>query len=134
MKKLVELDPVTMTTKEFDTAKIRRSAQALKKYLLELAPDSDPLHIRQLVLPIVEQALAGTLDLPYDSRSKPLRRESGEGLLPTEYNKLAAPFFVAVSGMSGLGSDLIKPVRKEGKIYAWMEFENSTPASVARMK
>ena len=124
MKKLVELDPVTRTTKQFDEVKIARSAQALKEYLLSLAPDGDHLHLRELVLPIVEKALSGRLDLPFDNRNKPLRRELGEGLLPAEYNKLAAPFFVAISGMSGLGSDLIKPIRKEGKIYAWMEFED----------
>lgn len=124
MKKLVELDPVAMTTKEFDETKIKRSAQALKDYLLKIASDDDVLHMKELVLPIVEQAISGTMNLPFDSRKKPLRYESGEGLLPTEYSKLAAPFFVAISGMSGLGSDLIDPIRKDGKIYAWMEFED----------
>jgi hypothetical protein len=127
MKKLVELDPVAKTTKEFDETKIKRSAQKLKQYLLKIAPDDDVLHITELVLPIVEEALSGTLQLPFDNRKKPLRYESGEGLLPSEYSALAAPFFVAISGMSGLGSDLIEPIRRDGKIYAWMEFED--PAS-----
>lgn len=125
MKKLVELDPVSMITKEFDETKIKRSAQALKEYFLKIAPDDNVLHMKELVLPIVEQALSGALELPFDNRKKPLRYESGEGLLPAEYSKLSAPFFVAVSGMSGLGSDLIEPIRKDGKIYAWMEFEDS---------
>ncbi|RDI99306.1 hypothetical protein DVT68_00105 [Dyella solisilvae] len=125
MRKLVELDQVTMVTKEFDEAKIERSALALKEYLLGLTPKEDALKMKELVLPIVEQALSRTLELPFDNRKKPFRYESGEGLLPAEYSKLASPFFVAISGMSGLGSNLIDPIHKDGKIYVWMEFEDA---------
>jgi hypothetical protein len=124
MKKLVELDPNTLTTKEFDCVKIARSATELRAYLLQLSPADDQFHIKDQVLPIVERALEGTLNLPFEVQQKPLRYESTEGLLPREYNKLAAPFFVAIYGMSGLGTDALQPIHKDGKIFAWMEFED----------
>lgn len=123
MRKLVELDPASMMTKEFDLVKIRRSAEALRNYLLGLSSGDDQYRIRDLVLPIVEEALAGRLVLPFDVHEKPLRYESVEGLLPQEYVNLSAPFFLSITGMSGLGSDLIKPIHKDGKLFAWMEFE-----------
>lgn len=124
MKKLVELDPESFTTKEVDHKKILRSAHALRDYLQHLAPEEDQYRIKEYVLPIVDEALAGTLRLPFSALQQPLIREGADGLLPREYEKLSAPFFVAIMGMSGLGSDLIKPIHKEGKVYAWMEFED----------
>ena len=85
MKKLVELDPVSMTTLEFDLKKIKRSAEALKHYLLQLDPTQDRYWMKELILPIVEQALQGTMTLPFDGNKEPLRYESVEGLLPNEY-------------------------------------------------
>lgn len=123
MKKLVELDPISMCTKEFDLVKITRSGNALKQYLLQLAPKEDVYRIKDQVLSIVEQALAGNLDLPFDVRRMPLQYESREDLLPSEYKKLAAPFLVSIAGMSGLGSDLLRPVLRDDKPYVFMEFE-----------
>lgn len=134
MKRLVEIDPATMTTREFDHVKIQRSALALKAYLLQLDPSKDQCGIRSQVLPIVEEALLQTLKLPLEVRRKPLRREATEGLLPDEYSRLAAPFFVAITGMSGLGDDLLKPVHKDGKQFVWMEFEEPLLPHVQRTK
>ena len=123
MKKLVELDPISMATKEFDLIKIKRSARSLKEYLMQLGHEGDVYRIRERVLPIVEQAITGTLVLPFDNRKQPLLYEYTEGLLPREYSRFAAPFFVSIAGLSGLGSSLLEPIHKDGKIYAWMEFE-----------
>jgi hypothetical protein len=123
VRKLVELDPVTMTTKEVDGQKIRQSALALKEYLLKLTAAEDQYGIKSQVLPIVEAALQQSLNLPFDGRKTPLGYEGSEGLLPAEYRKLAAPFFVAITGMSGLGHELLKPIHKDGKLFVWMEFE-----------
>ena len=124
MKRLVELDPFSMTSKEFDCLKIRRSGERLKQYLSNMHPDEDPYRMKELVLPIVDQALLGTMELPFDLRRKPLSHESSEGLLPAEYARLSAPFFVSISGMSGLGRDLIRPIYVDDKPFAWMEFED----------
>ena len=112
-----------MTTRDFDKPEIRRSALALQKYLLALEPSEDLYGMRTQVLPIVEQALTQALQLPFDLRKKPLSYEAADGSLPAEYIRLAAPFFVAISGMSGLGNDLLKSINREGKQFVWMEFE-----------
>ena len=81
--------------------------------------------MKELVLPIVHQALLGTMELPFDLRRKPLSRESSEGLLPAEYGRLSAPFFVSITDMSGVGRDLIKQIYVDCKPFAWMEFEDT---------
>jgi hypothetical protein len=122
MKRLVEIDPKTGITKEFDHKVIRLSAQALKDYLLNLKAEDDKYDLRGKVLPIVEDALTGNLRLPLDRR--PLEYELTEGLLPGEYSRTSARFWVYAMGMGGLGSELIQRIDKDGKAYAWMEFED----------
>lgn len=122
MKRLVEIDPNTGITKEFDQKAIRRSAQALKEYLLNLKTEDDEYNLREKVLPILEDALTGNLKFPLDRQ--PLQFELTEGLLPREYSRTSARFWVYAMGIGGLGSELIQPIHKDGKAYAWMEFED----------
>lgn len=124
MKRLVELDPDTFRTKEVDYKKIRRTAESLKSYLLSLKPEEDTYQIKKKVLPIVDAVLSDDVKLPFDARNKPLWYEGTEGLLPKDYENISGPFWVAISGMSGLGCDLIQPIHKDGKVYVWMEFED----------
>lgn len=98
MKKLAHLGPQSEFAHEFDHRSIRRSAKALKAYLLGLDPHEDTYGLREKVLPIVEDALAGRLKLPFDDRSEPFRNEGTVGLLPREYMRISTPFWLHVTG------------------------------------
>ena len=121
MRKLVELDPVSKRFMEVDTKRLNRAAQALKEYILA-APSEEEQQLRysKEILPIVEAALNGTLDLPYRGYI-PYVWEGGEGLLPPGYRSLEANFLVAVKGSH---LDVPEIAVKDGKEYAWMEFED----------
>jgi len=98
MKKIARLGPQSELSQEFDHKAIRRTAKALKSYLLELDPHEDTYGLRENILPIVEDALAGRLKLPFDDRNEPLRNEGTVGLLPREYMRISAPFWLHITG------------------------------------
>ena len=60
------------------------------------------------------------MELPYRGYM-PYVWEGGEGLLPRNYSRLEADFYIPVTG-----SPLYAPeiVVKDGKKYAWMEVED----------
>ena len=121
MRKLVELDPVSKRFMEVDTKCLKRVALALKEYILAAPPEEEErLRYRSEILPIVEAALNGTLELPYRGY-RPYVWESGEGLLPRTFFSHYADFFVPAAGSH---IDVPKIVVQDGKEYAWMEFED----------
>lgn len=120
MRKLVELD-ANGRFMEVDVKCLKRAALALKEYILAApAEEEEQLHYRDEILPIVEAALNGALELPYRGY-RPYVWEGGEGLLPRSYSRLEANFLVAVTGTP---LDVPEIVVKDGKKYAWMEFED----------
>jgi hypothetical protein len=120
MRRLVELNPVTLYPKEIDMVRLRREAKLLKEYILRIPPQADTFNLRGRVLPIVEAALNDTLTLPMDPGNEPLQRETGEGLLPRELEALLAGFFNTAIGAE---ADFENIVEEGDKRYVWMEFE-----------
>lgn len=121
MRRLVELDPVSKRFMEVDTKRVKREALALKEYILAApAEEEEQFRYRSEILPIVEAALNGTLELPYRGYW-PYQWEGGEGLLPRNYSRLEANFYIPVMGSH---LDAPKIIVKDGKEYAWMEFED----------
>ena len=127
-KKLVELDEGGCS-KEIDPVKLKRVATAFKEWLLTVDPNNDPFGFLQKDLPLVEAALDGSMVLP--NHWYPHRRELGEGFLPEDFCEISAPFYNTIQGM-GLIIERdrngyvtgIKIIEKDGKRYAWMEFED----------
>lgn len=120
MRKLVELD-TNGRFMEVDAKCLKREAAALKEYILSAsAEEEQQFRYRDEILPIVEGALNGTLELPYQGY-RPYVWESSEGLLPRKFFSLRANFIVAVTGTP---LDIPEIVVKDGKKFAWMEFED----------
>lgn len=69
-------------------------------------------------LPVVEAALDGSLPLPY--KENPHRREIGEGDLDWCLDKLA-PFYNTICGAL---YEPPKVIMKNGRYFAWTEFED----------
>jgi hypothetical protein len=118
IKKLVRLDDETWGWTEIDPVKLRRVASAFKEWLLTVDPQNDPFAFLRKDLPLVEASLNGTLKLP--NHSYPHQRELGEGWLPADYRRISAPFYNTIAGA------LMEPpkvIEKDGKRYAWAEFE-----------
>jgi hypothetical protein len=124
MRRLVEIDPETFYAREVDTRRLKREAQELKTYLLELNPRDDTVGLRRLIMPFCDQALAGTLDLPVDVGRKPIltsRIEDMGGTVPPGFEELYARFFNTATGVR---AEVEAPVHKDGRVWAWMEFED----------
>lgn len=123
IRKLVELDGEYGGWLEIDPVKLKRVALVFKEWLLTIDPDNDEFSFLQRDLPIVEAALNGTLSLPYKN-SLPHTWELHEWLLPESYLKVCAPFY------NTIGGSLYKPldvIVKNGRYFAWNEFEDSEP-------
>lgn len=122
-KRLVELDQETMYAKEFDGVRLRREAANLKDFLNSLDPKEDKLGLRARVLPFCEAALKGEIKKPLGPREKPLNitriLDVGQSL-PEGFEELYARFFNTVIGAQ---VDVEHVVRKDGKLWGWMEFE-----------
>lgn len=93
-----------MIPSKCDHEAIRRSAKALRSYLLALNPREDRHSLKEKVLPIVNDALKGRLQLPFDERSEPLRYEGTIGLLPKDYMLVSASFWLHVTGSFDTGT------------------------------
>lgn len=119
IRKLVELDEDGYC-KEIDHIYLNKVAQAFKTWLLALDPNNDPFGFLIQDLPIVESVQNGTMTLPYKGW-RPHSRELGEGLLPREYTRISAPFYVTIQG----ADRSVETITKDGKRYAWAEFEES---------
>lgn len=117
-RKLVQLDDDGWCM-EIDMVKLRRVATEFKAWLLTVDPGNDPFGFLQKDLPLVEAALSGTMLLPYKGW-EPHNWELREGLLPRAYTKVSAPFYNTIRG----AERSIETITKEGKRYAWAEFED----------
>ena len=128
-KKLVELDEGGFS-KEIDPVRLARLANEFKAWLLTIDPYDDPFGFLSEDLPLVEAALNGTLPLPYKGQ-EPHYWEWHEAILPIEYGRASAPFYNTIRGMSLIinrdskgYTTGITLIEKDGKRYAWMEFED----------
>ena len=121
IRKLVELDDETWGWSEIDPVKLKRVSTEFKVWLETVDPNNDQFSFLRKDLPLVEAALNGSLTLPFKG-NYPHSRELGEGFLPREYTKISAPFYSTIQG-----SHLVPPevIEKDGKRYAWVEFEDS---------
>ncbi|CAN5645587.1 hypothetical protein BH09PSE5_BH09PSE5_45590 [soil metagenome] len=118
-RRLVQLADDTWGWSEIDKIGLKRVATDFKTWLMGIEPCNDPLGFLKQDLPLVDAALTEELPLPYKGW-EPHMRELGEGLLPIEYTRVAAPFYNTIRG-----AHLTPPqiVVKGGKRYAWAEFE-----------
>ena len=91
---------------------------------MTLDPGNDPFGFLRQDLPLVESVLNGEMPLPYRGW-EPHMRELGEGLLPREYTTISAPFYNTIRG----ANRSIETVAKDGKRYAWAEFEDPVDES-----
>ncbi len=120
IRKLVELNGEYGGWLEIDPVKLKRVATEFKKWLMTVDPTNDPFGFLQKDLPIVDAALNGTLPLPY-LRSGPHNWEIREGLLDDSYMEASALFYNTIRGSLDAPPEVIM---KEGKYYAWTEFED----------
>lgn len=119
LRKLAELNGEYGGWLEIDPVRLKRVATEFRDWLLTINPSNDPYGFLKKDLPLVESALNGTMQLPfYDS---PHNWEIREGLLPADYRKISAPFYNTVAGAL---YDPPEVIRKNGKYYAWVEFED----------
>ena len=118
MKRLVEIDPVTMYAKEVDHLRLKREAKDLRKYLLTISGE-DRCNIKARVLPIVEAAINGTRHFPISPEDEPLKYEIIEGLVSEYFHELYARFFNTAIGAR---VDLKEIQEKDGKSFAWTDF------------
>jgi hypothetical protein len=117
MRKLVQLDEDGWCV-EIDHAKLRRVALEFKAWLLTVDPAQDSFGFLKQDLPLVEAALSEQMVLPYKG-FEPHTRELGEGWLPRDYTKVSAPFYNTIRG----ANRSIETIQKDGKRYAWVDFE-----------
>lgn len=122
-RRLVELDPQTRYTKELDLKRLQREARDLQAFLLALKPEDDKLGLRKRILPFCESALDGRLTRPLHPSEKPLNimriLDNGD-TLPQGFEELYARFFNTALGAR---ADVENKIAKDGKLWAWMEFE-----------
>lgn len=119
-KRLVELDKNGSAT-EVCWKRLRRQALAVKEYLDRSPSCPEIPNLRERAMPLVQAALDGTLIVPLSIRRDPFVWEGGEGLLPSDFNHVFSRFMNIVTGAD---RDYVNRVEKDGKVYAWVEFED----------
>ncbi len=117
-KRLVELDHNGRAT-ELDWKKLHRNAMAVKEYLDRHPSCPEIPNLSERAMPLVQAALDGTLAVP--NTKDPFIWEGNEGLLPGDFNKVFNKFMNIVAG---LDRDYVNRIEKDGKVYAWVEFED----------
>lgn len=120
-KKLVELDGEYGGWLEIDPVKLKRVALEFRNWLMTVDPDDDPFGFLDKDLPIVEGVLNDSMQLPKDLF--PHSWEIREGLLPSAYTRISAPFYNTIRGALNAPPEVIK---KDGRYFAWTEFEDPT--------
>ena len=126
IRKLVQLDDDGWCM-DIDMVKLRRVATEFRNWLVTVDPSGDPFGFLKWDLPLVEAALSEMLQLPF-KRGRPHTRDLGEGLLPREYTRISAPFYNTIRG----ADRSVETVTKDGKRYAWVEFEDSVSVTGGR--
>jgi hypothetical protein len=125
IRKLVQLDDDGWCM-DIDMVKLKRVAAEFRAWLMTVDPSNDLFGFLKQDLPLVDAALKGEMLLPYKGW-EPHMRELGEGLLPGDYTRVSAPFYNTIRG----ADRSIETVTKDGKRYAWAEFEDSSDAAGA---
>lgn len=124
VKKLVELDAETMFTKVVDEKRLYREAEQLKGFLLTLNAENDANGLRDKLLPICDDVLTGKIRLPLKDEQLPVGAVQvlhWEGSLPAGFKKIYGAFYqTAVGGHV----DFQEIISRDGKCFAWMEFED----------
>ena len=118
MRKLVQLDEDGYCM-EIDADKLMRVAQAFKAWLMTIDPQDDPFGFLKQDLPLVEAVLQRRLPLPFKG-DRPHSKALGEGWLPSEYISISALFYTTIRGTDRS----VETVLKDGKRYAWANFED----------
>lgn len=129
-KKLVKLTQSGFFC-EIDAIELARTSQKLKSYLLQSRPAVvDMPDLVDVVLPLCEAALNGTLALPVE-RGMPYGHPEVEALLPEEFLRFWRPFVIAATGIS---ARLSEPQVIDGERYCERIFEEpgDWPDEVAR--
>lgn len=133
-KRLVELeDCYGGGGLEIDRVKLKRLAKVLKTWLKTVDPNNDPHGFLTLDLPIVEAALNETLLLPFrgnEPRFDDWYYREGYKIEPREFKDIAYPFYNTIRGSNLVVNEDkdgyvtgITIIEKDGKRYAWAEFE-----------
>jgi hypothetical protein len=124
MKRLVELNPKTYYSLEVDQARLLREARDLQQFLMQLPPGRINDMLRRKVLPFTSAALKGALKVPLDPGEGPIDFTRFEDLHeespPSGFEHVYACFFNTAIGAR---SDVENKVTKDGKLWAWMDFE-----------
>ncbi len=139
MRKLVLLTNRYGALTEVDPKALRREALALKT-CIESAPrkEEKQFQYRQKLLPLVEAALNGTLQIPLKGDGPyPVRwmEEGFEPWLPEPLSEMYFTFLGRVRGVAHLSApsylkthDIMdyvpEIVEKDGQRYEWVEFED----------
>lgn len=116
-RRLVELDE-NGYAREVDWKRLKKRALVLKAYLDNTPPPPEVPNLRERTMPLIVDALSGALQIPAQS---PFNWETREGLLPAEFDLFWSNFFYIACG---LDRDYANRIEKDGKVYAWVEFED----------
>lgn len=117
-KRRVELDHNGRAT-EVDWKRLHRHAMAVKEYLDQHPSCPEIPNLRERAMPLVQAALSRTLIVP--NIRDPFIWEGREGLLPGGFSKVFNRFMNIVAG---LDRDYANRIEKDGKVYAWVDFED----------
>ncbi len=123
MKRLVELDSETMYAREIDMHRLKREANALYDFLLNTPFEGEMNFLKEKILPYCVGALNGTIRFPISPNDEPLNlsRILDEGMkLPEGFLSLYSAFFNTAIGSR---VDVERPIKENGKLMAWMDFE-----------
>lgn len=119
IKKLVELNGEFGGWLEIDPVKLTRVATEFRNWLIKVNAADDEFGFLGKDLPLVEQALSGTLKMP--CHDYPHNWEIRESLLPTDFRQISAPFYNTISGSLYSPPEVIM---KDGRYFAWTEWED----------
>lgn len=136
MKKLVQKDDSGRLT-EVDPKALRREAEALRNYIQNAdASEVKKFSYQSKLLPLIDQALAGSLkfphmDTPYNLR---LMMEGLESELPDAIQDMYFQFLNRIQGSPNLSSASVtihgryvpgaSEEIRDGRRYEWVEFED----------
>jgi hypothetical protein len=125
IKKLVELNGEFGGWLEIDPVRLKRVATEFKNWLHKTDHGKDEFGFLEKDLPIVDLALNGKLKMPF--RDYPHNWEIREDLLPKAYREASALFYNTIAGSLYAPPEVIM---KDGRYYAWTEWEDPTESEV----
>ncbi len=138
MRKLVRKNKDGWLT-EVDPKALRREALALKAYIEAASrKEEKQFRYRERLLPLVEAALSGALQIPFKGDKPYNSRMMMEGLepwLPEGISELYFGFMIRIAGTAHISApsylktgnimDYVPDiVEKDGERYEWVEFED----------